>query len=83
MGTGLAGILPGREVVSLALIQSHGLPLGEYISDHDCLFLSFLVVLGLLCCTWAFSHCREQRLLFVAVHGLFIAVASLVAEHRL
>ena len=40
MGTGLAGILPGW-VVSLVLIQSRGLPLGEYISDHDCLFLSF------------------------------------------
>ena len=30
----------------------------------------------------AFSSCGEQGLLFVAVHGLLIAVASLV-EHRL
>ena len=30
-----------------------------------------------------FSSCGEQGLLFVAVHGLLIAVASLVAEHRL
>ena len=30
-----------------------------------------------------FSSCGEQGLLFVAVHGLPIAVASLVAEHRL
>ena len=30
-----------------------------------------------------FSSCVEQGLLFVAVHGLLIAVASLVAEHRL
>ena len=46
------------------------------------LFL-FLAVLGLCCCTRAFSSCGERGLLFVAVHGLPIAVASLVAEHRL
>lgn len=28
------------------------------------------------------SSCSEQGLLFIAVHGLLIAVASLVAEHR-
>ena len=83
MCTGLAGALPGWEVVSLPLIQSCGLPLRECISNRACPFLSFLVVLGPLCCTWAFSHCSEQRLLFVVVHRLFIAVASLVAEHRL
>ena len=38
-------------------------------------------VLGVCCCTWAFSSCGERGLLFVAVHGLFTAVASLVAEH--
>ena len=31
----------------------------------------------------SFSSCGEQRLLFVAVHGLLIAMASLVAELRL
>ena len=31
---------------------------------------------------WAFSSCDEQRLLFIAVHRLLIAVASLM-EHRL
>ena len=31
----------------------------------------------------AFSSCGERGLLFVAVHGLLIAVASLVAEHGL
>ena len=41
------------------------------------------VVLGLLCCVQAFSRCREWGLLFLAVHGLLVAVASLVAEHRL
>ena len=32
---------------------------------------------------WAFSSCVERGLLFVAVHGLLIVVASLVAEHGL
>ena len=38
-------------------------------------------VLGLCCCAWAFSGCGEWGLLFIAVRGLLIAVASLVAEH--
>ena len=36
----------------------------------------FLAALGLRCCAWAFSSCGERGL-------LFIAVASLVAEHGL
>ena len=47
------------------------------------LFIYFLAVLGLLCCTQAFSSCSEQGLLFVVVHRLLIAVAYLVAEHGL
>ena len=43
----------------------------------------FLAALGLHCCARAFSSCSEQGLLFVAVQGLLIAVASLVAEHGL
>ena len=43
----------------------------------------FLAALGLSCCTRAFSSCGEPGLLFVAVRGLLIAVASLVGEHRL
>ena len=43
----------------------------------------FLAALGLRCCAWAFSSCGERGLLFVAVHGLLIAVASPVAEHGL
>jgi len=43
----------------------------------------FLTVLGLHCCMQAFSRCREQGLLLVAVHGLLIVVASLAVEHRL
>ena len=46
-------------------------------------FNLFLAALGLRCCTWAFSSCGERGLLFAAVHGLLIAVASLVAEHGL
>ena len=36
----------------------------------------FLAALGLRCCAWAFSSCGERGLLFVAVRGLLIAVAS-------
>ena len=43
----------------------------------------FLAALGLCCCVRAFSSCGKQGLLFVVVRGLLIAVASLVAEHRL
>ena len=43
----------------------------------------FMAALGLRCCVRAFSSCGEQGLLFVAVHGLLIVVASLVAEHGL
>ena len=43
----------------------------------------FLAVLGLRCCVRAFSSCGEWGLLFLAVRGLLIAVASLVAEHGL
>ena len=43
------------------------------------LFL-FLAALGLRCCVWAFFSCGERGLLFVALHVLLIAVASLVAE---
>ena len=47
------------------------------------LFILFLAALGVRCCTQTFSSCGEWGLLFVAVHGLLIAVASLAAEHRL
>ena len=43
----------------------------------------FLAALGLRCCARAFSSCGERGLLFIAVHGFLIAVASLVAEHGL
>ena len=40
----------------------------------------FLAELGLHCCARAFSSCGKQGLLFVAVRGLLIAVASLVVD---
>ena len=45
------------------------------------LFL-FLAALGLCCCTRAFSSCGERGLLFVAVRGLLIAMASLCCGAR-
>ena len=41
-----------------------------------CIFFSFLAALGLRCCAWASSSCSKWGLLFVAVCGLLIAVAS-------
>ena len=45
------------------------------------LSILFLAVLGLSCCAWAFSSCSERGLLFIEVHGLLTAVASLVVGH--
>ena len=46
-------------------------------------FFFFLAALGLRCCMRTFSSCCQQGLLFIAVRGLLIAVASLVAEYGL
>ena len=43
----------------------------------------FLSALGLRCCAHTFSTCGEWGLLFIAVRGLLIVVASLVLEHGL
>ena len=43
------------------------------------IFLLFLSVLDLHCCTQAFSRCGRQGLHFVSVHGPLTAVASLEA----
>ena len=43
----------------------------------------FLAELSLCCCTRAFSSCGKWGLLFVAVRGFLIAVASLAVEHGL
>ena len=46
-------------------------------------FILFLAVLGLCCCARAFSSCAQRGLLFIAVRGFLIAVASLVVKHGL
>ena len=46
-------------------------------------FNLFLAALDLRCCAQPFSSYGERGLLFDAVCGLLIAVASLVAEHGL
>ena len=57
---------------------------GTVVSFYFYFIYLFLAVFGLRCCAQAFSSCGERGLLFVvAVHGLLIAVASLVAEHGL
>ena len=47
-----------------------------------CIYL-FLAALGLNCFLEGFCSCGRQKLLFVAVFSLHIAVASLVGDHRL
>ena len=47
------------------------------------MYYLFLAVLGLPCFARTFSSCSKWRLLSGVVCGLLIAVASLVAEHRL
>ena len=54
-----------------------------YLFYFIIIVIIFLAALGLCCCTRAFSSCSERGLLFVAVCGLLIVVASLVAEHGL
>ena len=45
------------------------------------IFYSFLAALVLPCGTRVSSNCKELGLLFVEVHRLLTAVATLVAEH--
>ena len=61
-----------------------GIPLPIPVSVVLIIFIYlFLDALSLRCYAWAFSSCGERGLLFVAVHGLLVAVASLVVKHRL
>ena len=46
-------------------------------------FILFLAALGFHCCARTFSSFGERGLLFIAVHGILIVVASLVVEHGL
>ena len=65
-----------------SLIINTSLFLGYFFFFSKFIYL-FLAVLGLPCCARAFSSCSERGLLFVVVHGLLMAVASLVVEHGL
>ena len=66
--------------------KEYAFTMERYSKHHFIYFFKFiylfLAVLGLPCCTWAFSSCGERGLLFVTVHVLLIAVASLAAKHR-
>ena len=64
----------------LKILMCFSLPVYKFIYLFIYLFLA---ALGLRCCAWAFPSCGEQGLLFVAVGGRLIAVASLVVEHGL
>ena len=44
-----------------------------YIYILKIYYLIFLALVGLCCCTQAFSSCSEQGLLFVVLCGLLIA----------
>ena len=71
---------PGLEPVSPALAgRFFCIYLFIYLFIYLLTYL-FLAALGLRCCTQAFSSCSKRGLLFVAVCGLLIVVASLVAE---
>ena len=52
------------------------------LKSEDRLDFFFLAALGVRCCARAFSSCGERGLLFLVVHGLLIAVASLVVEQH-
>ena len=47
------------------------------------IYIYILTALGLRCCVRAFCSCHKWGLFFIVVRSLLIAVASLVAEHRL
>ena len=69
----------------LAIVNSAAVNIGVHVSFFFLIYFIYLylAVLGLRCSTWVFFSCGEWGLLFVAVRGLLIVVASLVVEHRL
>ena len=83
LGVGGSQVGPTPTPARLASPSQELLLIILYIYIYINLFVLFLAVLGLCCCTQAFSSCGERGLLFVVARGLLIAVASLVAEHSL
>ena len=70
-------LLKMKRKVSENMVNEIGFPLFQNFS-----FFFGLVAPGFPGCSWTFSSCGKQGLIFVAVGRLLIAVASLVAEHR-
>ena len=66
-------------MLALGLVGKYTFPAVFFV----CLFVCFLDILGLCCCTQTFSSCSERGLLFVVVCELLTAVVSLIAEHGL
>ena len=61
----------------------HAYGVGGKGTSHKIIFFFFLAALGLRCFVQAFSICSKFGVLFVAVCGLLIVLASLVARNRL
>ena len=72
-----------RSWVGALILWVGFMPFSSSQPTSEFIYYLFRAALGLRCCTWAFSSCSEQGLLFVVVHRLLMAVASLVAEHGL
>ena len=49
----------------------------SFFLKYNCIYLLFLVALGLCCCSHASSSCSKRGLLFIVVHRLPFVVASL------
>ena len=76
--------VPVRHPQEMPGARSMTRQLDHFTSSSEGLFIYlFLAELGLCCCARAFSGSGEQGLLFAAVRGLLLVVASLVAEHGL
>lgn len=73
--------LGGSSTPRLPSVLSDGGPNLRYLTVST---WTFLVVLSLHCCTWAFSSSSEASgATLVTEHGLLIAMVSLVVEYRL
>ena len=78
----LAWRIPGCKESGMTERPSQPCSFSKSIKSIYIIYL-FLSVLALHCCVWAFSSCCQRGLLFAVVLGFFIAMVSLVPEHRL
>ena len=82
MGPDDIGSLLVSKILSKRKVPPHSIP--SSLSHEFLLQLFFVgVVLDCHCRTWAFSSCSEQGLLFVAVQGLLICMASRLVARAL